>query len=120
MTDGGPRYTVDVAILAMGFGKFQYFVLLYAGMGWVSEAMEMMILSFIGPAVKSDWNLTSQQESLITSVVFAGMLVGAYSWGVVSDRYGRRWAAFLCTALSLPKAHNNYSHNLKMILLSLY
>ncbi|KAG6766622.1 hypothetical protein POTOM_027790 [Populus tomentosa] len=98
MTDGGPRYTVDDAILAMGFGKFQYFVLLYAGMGWVSEAMEMMILSFIGPAVKSDWNLTSQQESLITSVVFAGMLVGAYSWGVVSDRYGRR-KGFLVTAI---------------------
>ncbi|CAK7339783.1 unnamed protein product [Dovyalis caffra] len=98
MTDGGPRYTVDDAILAMGFGKFQYFVLLYAGMGWVSEAMEMMILSFIGPAVKSDWNLTSHQESLITSVVFAGMLVGAYSWGIVSDRYGRR-KGFLVTAI---------------------
>ncbi|KAJ6739819.1 MAJOR FACILITATOR SUGAR TRANSPORTER-LIKE MAJOR FACILITATOR SUPERFAMILY DOMAIN PROTEIN-RELATED [Salix purpurea] len=98
MTDGGPSYTVDDAILAMGFGKFQYFVLLYAGMGWVSEAMEMMILSFIGPAVKSDWNLTSKQESLITSVVFAGMLVGAYSWGLVSDRYGRR-KGFLVTAV---------------------
>jgi MFS family permease len=94
MTDGGPRYTVDDAILAMGFGKFQYLVLLYAGMGWVSESMEMMILSFVGPAVKSDWDLTSQQESLITSVVFAGMLVGAYSWGVVSDRCGRRLAFY--------------------------
>ncbi|KAL9349044.1 hypothetical protein Peur_060410 [Populus x canadensis] len=98
MTDGGPRYTVDDAILAMGFGKFQYLVLLYAGMGWVSESMEMMILSFVGPAVKSDWDLTSQQESLITSVVFAGMLVGAYSWGVVSDRCGRR-KGFLVTAI---------------------
>ncbi|CAB4272108.1 unnamed protein product [Prunus armeniaca] len=67
----------------MGFGKFQILVLAYAGMGWISEAMEMMLLSFVGPAVQSAWGLSSQQESFITSVVFAGMLVGAYSWGIV-------------------------------------
>ncbi|MBA0627360.1 hypothetical protein Godav_004884 [Gossypium davidsonii] len=88
--DGTPTFTVDDALLHMGFGKFQILVLAYAGMGWVSEAMEMMLLSFIGPAVQSLWGLTSHQESLITSVVFVGMLVGAYSWGVVSDKYGRR------------------------------
>ncbi|CAB4302634.1 unnamed protein product [Prunus armeniaca] len=41
--------------------------------------------------------LSSQQESFITSVVFAGMLVGAYSWGIVSDKHGRR-KGFLITA----------------------
>ncbi|TYH68199.1 hypothetical protein ES332_D06G241300v1 [Gossypium tomentosum] len=96
--DGTPTFTVDDALLHMGFGKFQILVLAYAGMGWVSEAMEMMLLSFIGPAVQSLWGLTSHQESLITSVVFVGMLVGAYSWGVVSDKYGRR-KGFLITAI---------------------
>lgn len=81
---------MDEALLATGFGKFQLFLLAYAGMGWISEAMEMMLLSFVGPAVQSFWGLSSHQESLITTVVFAGMLVGAYSWGVVSDKYGRR------------------------------
>ncbi|XP_042020959.1 organic cation/carnitine transporter 7-like [Salvia splendens] len=71
---------------------------MYAGMGWVSEAMEMMLLSFAGPAVQSLWDLSSQQESLITSIVFAGMMLGAYSWGVVSDIYGRR-KGFLITAI---------------------
>lgn len=90
MEDDRKTYTVDDALSALGFGNFQVFVLIYAGMGWVSEAMEMMLLSFVGPAVQSLWNLSSQQESLITSIVFAGMLIGAYSWGVVSDIYGRR------------------------------
>ncbi|GMP35248.1 hypothetical protein CsSME_00007768 [Camellia sinensis var. sinensis] len=93
--DENQTYTVDEAILAVGFGNFQVLVLLYAGMGWVSEAMEMMLLSFVGPAVQSTWGLSSHEESLITSVVFAGMLVGAYSWGFVSDKYGRRWDDFL-------------------------
>lgn len=94
MEEGETSYSVDQALVAVGFGKFQYFVLLYAGMGWVSEAMEMMLLSFVGPAVQSKWNVSSQQESLLTSVVFAGMLVGAYSWGIVSDKFGRRYTIF--------------------------
>ncbi|KAK3206630.1 hypothetical protein Dsin_020676 [Dipteronia sinensis] len=93
-----PTYTVDEALVKVGFGKFQLLVFAYAGMGWVSEAMEMMLLSFIGPSVQSFWSLSSKQESLITSVVFAGMLFGAYSWGIVSDNYGRR-KGFLITAI---------------------
>ncbi|KAD6454852.1 hypothetical protein E3N88_09558 [Mikania micrantha] len=97
MGDKGQRYSVDDALAAVGFGKFQILVLGYAGMGWISEAMEMMLLSFVGPALESAWNLSSHEESMITSVVFAGMLVGAYSWGVVSDKHGRR-KGFLITA----------------------
>ncbi|GFP79196.1 organic cation/carnitine transporter 7 [Phtheirospermum japonicum] len=96
--DSKTTYTIDEALIALGFGKFQVFVLLYAGMGWVSEAMEMMLLSFVGPAVQSVWDLSSHEESLITSVVFAGMLMGAYSWGMVSDIFGRR-KGFLVTAI---------------------
>ncbi|XP_042491234.1 organic cation/carnitine transporter 7-like [Macadamia integrifolia] len=92
MESGSPVYTVDEALVSLGFGKFQCLLLAYAGMGWVAEAMEMMILSFVGPTVQAKWDLSSQQESLITSIVFAGMLVGAYSWGIVSDNYGRRYA----------------------------
>ncbi|KAK9068825.1 hypothetical protein SSX86_012941 [Deinandra increscens subsp. villosa] len=98
MGDESQRYSVDDALVAVGFGKFQILVLGYAGMGWISEAMEMMLLSFVGPALESAWNLSSHEESMITSVVFAGMLVGAYSWGVVSDKHGRR-KGFLITAM---------------------
>lgn len=76
--------------MSMGFGKFQFFVLSYSGMAKISEAMEMMLLSFVGPSVQSEWGLSAHEESLITSAVFIGMLVGAYSWGLVSDNYGRR------------------------------
>ncbi|KAF3784327.1 hypothetical protein EJ110_NYTH30552 [Nymphaea thermarum] len=68
-------YTVDDALLVLGFGKFQVLMLAYAGMGWISEAMEVMLLSFVGPAVQLEWGLSSHQESMITSVVFAGMLL---------------------------------------------
>ncbi|KAF4404562.1 hypothetical protein G4B88_005948 [Cannabis sativa] len=96
--DGSKTFTVDEALLVMGFGNFHVLVLCYAGMAWISEAMEMMLLSFVGPALRSAWGISSHQQSLITSVVFGGMLVGAYSWGIVSDKYGRR-KGFLMTAM---------------------
>ncbi|KAL5718032.1 Organic cation/carnitine transporter 7 [Ranunculus cassubicifolius] len=104
MGDMSPEFTVDEALVAMGFGKFQGLMLAYAGMGWVAEAMEMMILSFVGPSVQSEWGLTSRQESLITSVVFVGMLIGAYSWGIVSDNLGRRNGFFITAIVTFVAA----------------
>ena len=40
----------------------------------------------------------SNQESLITSIVFCGTMVGAYSWGVLGDAKGRR-VGFFGTAI---------------------
>ncbi|RAL48189.1 hypothetical protein DM860_005613 [Cuscuta australis] len=93
--DGGgdpDRYSVDEALSWAGFGRYQYWVLGYAGLGYLVDAMEVMILSFIGPSVKSIWGLSDSEEGLITTVVFTGMLVGAYSWGLFSDHFGRRKA----------------------------
>ncbi|KAL6637484.1 hypothetical protein ACP70R_025056 [Stipagrostis hirtigluma subsp. patula] len=92
-------YTTDDALTAMGFGKFHALVLAYAGMGLVAEAMEVMLLSFLGPLVREEWNISAQDESLLSSVVFAGMLIGACTWGFVSDRYGRRTVLLFSTLL---------------------
>ncbi|PKA51437.1 Organic cation/carnitine transporter 7 [Apostasia shenzhenica] len=90
MGDTRAQYTVDDALVVLGFGRFQALVLVYSGIAYAAEAMELMILSFIGSSVQFEWNLSSQEKSVISSVVFAGMLVGAYTWGVISDNYGRR------------------------------
>ncbi|KAK3125430.1 hypothetical protein QOZ80_7BG0604820 [Eleusine coracana subsp. coracana] len=104
MADGGSddaetcTYTTDEALSRLGFGRFQALVLGFLGTGWIAEAMEIMLLSFIGPSVKEEWGLSGGEEGLVTSVLFAGTLVGAFTGGLASDRYGRR-VAFLVTAL---------------------
>ena len=37
--------------LHAGFGRYQLMMVVYAGSVWAADAMEMMLLSFIGPAV---------------------------------------------------------------------
>ncbi|PIN03607.1 Synaptic vesicle transporter SV2 (major facilitator superfamily) [Handroanthus impetiginosus] len=83
-------YTLDDALSSIGFGTFQGVALAFAGIGWFSDAMEICLLSFIGPALKSEWSISPTQESLLSTTVFAGMLIGAYFWGFISDAYGRR------------------------------
>ncbi|PIN12691.1 Synaptic vesicle transporter SV2 (major facilitator superfamily) [Handroanthus impetiginosus] len=92
MGDSNAIYTLDEALSTVGFGKYQALLLAYGGLGWVGEAMELMILSFIGSAVQYEWHLSPARKSLISTVVFAGMLVGAYLWGIISDKYGRKKA----------------------------
>lgn len=88
-------YTLDEALDAVGFGNYQLILMAYGGLGWIADAMEIMILSFIGSAVQSEWDLSPAEKSLISSVVFVGMLIGAYASGFVSDTYGRKYVLHL-------------------------
>ncbi|CAL4941570.1 unnamed protein product [Urochloa decumbens] len=93
-------YTTDDALTAMGFGKFQALVLVYAGTGWLADSMELMLLSFVGPLIRQQWNVSAQHESLLSSIVFTGMLIGSCSWGYISDKYGRRTALLFSIILT--------------------
>jgi MFS family permease len=62
-----------------------------------------MLLSFLGPAIHCAWGVRPASESLLSSVVFVGMLAGVYVLGLVSDQYGRR-RGFLASALLLGAA----------------
>ncbi|CAL5083592.1 unnamed protein product [Urochloa decumbens] len=96
--EAATQYTTDDALTRVGFGRFQALLLVLLGTGSVAEAMETMLLSFVGPSVKAEWGVSAAEEGLLTSVVFAGTVVGSCVGGLGSDRYGRRLGV-LVTAL---------------------
>lgn len=69
-----------------------------AGLGWMFDAMDVGILSFIIAALKVDWNLSVQQMGWIGSVNSIGMAVGALVFGLLADRIGRK-NVFIITLL---------------------
>lgn len=44
-------YTVDEALSLVGYGPFQVMMLVFAGMTVFADSMEMMLISFLAPAV---------------------------------------------------------------------
>ncbi|XP_064392353.1 synaptic vesicle 2-related protein-like isoform X2 [Halichondria panicea] len=83
-------YTVEDAVEKLGFGPFQILVTVFAGLIWLADAMELMLLSVLSPNVKCLWDLSDSEEASITSVVFVGFFFGAFVWGAVCDVIGRK------------------------------
>lgn len=73
-------------------------LLFIAGTGWLFDAMDVGLLSFILAALKQDWGLSPEQLSLIGSVNSIGMAIGAFLFGIYADKKGRK-SAFLFTLL---------------------
>ncbi|XP_041825115.1 synaptic vesicle 2-related protein-like [Melanotaenia boesemani] len=92
----GETFTVDDALETIGFGVFQWKISLLTGLAWIGDAMEMMILSILGPQLHCEWRLPSYQVALITSAVFIGMGFSSPVWGNVSDKYGRKIGLTAC------------------------
>jgi MFS transporter, putative metabolite:H+ symporter len=69
-----------------------------AGLGWLFDAMDVGMLSFIIAALQKDWNLTVEQMGWIGSVNSIGMAVGALIFGLLADRIGRK-NVFIITLL---------------------
>ena len=61
-----------------------------AGTAWMFDAMDVGILSFVIAAVAIDWGLTPEQSGWIGSMNSIGMAVGAFGFGILADRIGRK------------------------------
>ena len=102
------KFSIGEAIDAIGFGRFQLLVSLYAGVAYMADAMEVMLLSILGPALVCQWKISDYEEASLTTVVFLGKAAKVWHkiivskiivlgttltsplWGVMADKYGRR------------------------------
>lgn len=69
-----------------------------AGLGFLFDSMDVGILSFIIAAIKSEWNLSAAEIGWIGSVNSIGMAIGAFIFGLLADRIGRK-PVFMITLL---------------------
>ena len=67
-----------------------YKFLFIHGFGWLFDAMDVGIITFVLAALAKDWGLHPNQIGLIGSAGLAGMAVGAAISGIVADYWGRK------------------------------
>ncbi|XP_070204086.1 putative transporter SVOPL isoform X2 [Littorina saxatilis] len=95
--DDEKTYTVEEAVEAIGFGRFQLIVYFVGGTITAADALEMMLLSVLSPVVRCEWNLSEWKVAFITTVVFLGMGISSPLIGLVGDKHGRKVALLIVT-----------------------
>jgi putative MFS transporter len=82
--------SIDDAIDRIGFGRFQKRLLAVCGVTWAADAAEVFLIAFALPGFMAEFDLTPGQAGLVVSSTFLGMFIGAWFWGSISDKIGRR------------------------------
>ena len=82
--------TVDEALETIGIGPFHYRLLAIFGLVWAADAMQVLAIGFAAPSLAATFGLTIPQAIQAGTVFFLGMLLGAWGFGRLADRIGRR------------------------------
>ncbi|ALH94610.1 MFS transporter [Acinetobacter equi] len=77
-------------IQRLPIGKFHYTLLLVIGLGWMFDAMDTGLISFILAKMAEDWAMTPTEKGWVVSIGFVGMAIGAVLSGGLADRIGRK------------------------------
>ena len=70
--------------------RFHWRLLGVSGIGWMFDAMDVLLISFLLSPISREFGLDAAQTGLIASAGFVGMFFGAAIAGRLADRIGRR------------------------------
>lgn len=95
MTTSGPDRTEEGLSRSERLDRLPYTrehhkLLVGSGIGWALDAMDVGLISFVMAALAVEWELGRSTLSVIASIGFVGMAIGASLGGLLADRYGRR------------------------------
>ena len=74
----------------LGLGRFTFTIIFTVGMFYMGEAVELNLMSILTPQLRCNWNLTSLEASMLSSMTYFGLFLGNVYWGYLSDVHGRR------------------------------
>jgi len=105
-------------IQRLPIGRFHYTLLLVIGLGWMFDAMDTGLISFILAKMAEDWAMTPAEKGWVVSIGFVGMAIGAVCSGALADRIGRKTVfAVTLVIYSLATAACAFAPNLTWLLL---
>ncbi|XP_065821915.1 synaptic vesicle glycoprotein 2C-like [Labrus bergylta] len=73
-----------------GHGRFQWQLFFVLGLALMSDGVEVFVVGFVLPSAETDMCVPNSGAGWLGSIVYLGMMFGAFFWGGLSDRVGRK------------------------------
>ncbi|KAM4576907.1 synaptic vesicle glycoprotein 2Ca [Odontesthes bonariensis] len=86
----------ELIIQECGHGRFQWQLFLVLGLALMSDGVEVFVVGFVLPSAETDMCVPNSSSGWLGSIVYLGMMFGAFFWGGMSDKLGRRQCLLIC------------------------
>uniref|UniRef100_A0A4W5KNY1 Synaptic vesicle glycoprotein 2Ca n=1 Tax=Hucho hucho TaxID=62062 RepID=A0A4W5KNY1_9TELE len=93
----------ELIIQECGHGRFQWQLFLVLGLALMSDGVEVFVVGFVLPSAETDMCAlggSNSRSGWLGSIVYLGMMVGAFFWGGMSDKVGRRQCLLICMCVN--------------------
>ena len=64
--------------------------------GYVVDAIDFMVLAMALPLLIKEWEISLVSAGLLSTATLIGAAIGAYSWGPIADKFGRKYVLAIC------------------------
>ncbi|KAG5683088.1 hypothetical protein PVAND_012391 [Polypedilum vanderplanki] len=84
------NYSLEDAISETKFGKFNYFMLVLAGLILACGMLETTCVNMVIPIAQCELEMTNFHKGLLGSVGYIGIILSSQLWGFLADTRGRK------------------------------
>ncbi|KAM9138176.1 synaptic vesicle glycoprotein 2C [Pangshura tecta] len=90
----------ELIIQECGHGRFQWALFFVLGMALMADGVEVFVVGFVLPSAETDMCIPNSGSGWLGSIVYLGMMLGAFFWGGLADKVGRRQSLLICLSVN--------------------
>ncbi|KAM4710252.1 synaptic vesicle glycoprotein 2C [Discoglossus pictus] len=90
----------ELIIQECGHGRFQWTLFFVLGMALMADGVEVFVVGFVLPSAETDMCIPNSGSGWLGSIVYLGMMIGAFFWGGLADKVGRKQSLLICMSVN--------------------
>ncbi|KAI4568528.1 hypothetical protein MJT46_019642 [Ovis ammon polii x Ovis aries] len=90
----------ELIIQECGHGRFQWALFFVLGMALMADGVEVFVVGFVLPSAETDLCIPNSGSGWLGDIVYLGMMVGAFFWGGLADKVGRKQSLLICMSIN--------------------
>ncbi|TFK51965.1 MFS general substrate transporter [Heliocybe sulcata] len=91
---------LTTTIDTMGMGRYSWYIFFLCGYGYALDLMWAQAFGLIVSSAQQEFGIPDSQFGTLLTAFNVGLTIGAFSWGIIGDMFGRKWAFNLTVLLT--------------------